>query len=89
MEFEFDQEKSLSNKTKHGIDFVETQIVWSDDDLIKLPSKYPDEERFLFIGMIDEKHYAVIATYRGDCIRIISARRARREEVEFYESGRA
>ena len=86
MDFEFDPKKSDGNKTKHGIDFIEAQELWSDVDLLEIPAKTSDEVRFLVIGKIDEKHWTGIITYRNDNIRIISVRRARNEEIELYES---
>ncbi len=46
MEFEFDLNKSLANKQKHGIGFIEAQILWEDPDLIEIPVKTGDEQRF-------------------------------------------
>ncbi len=86
MNFDFDINKSNSNKKKHGIDFVEGQLLWSDPDLIEIPAKYVDEPRFVLIGKIDDKHWSAIITYRENNIRIISIRRSRTEEVEIYES---
>lgn len=86
MNFEFDPEKSDTNSTKHGIDFVEAQGLWNDPDLLEIPAKTTDEPRFLVIGKIGEKHWTGIITYRSDNIRIISVRRARNEEIELYES---
>ncbi len=86
MEFEFDPEKSDTNKRKHEIDFVEAQALWDDPDLIEIPLKTNDEPRFLVIGRFSERHWSGIITYRGDKIRIISVRRSRKEEVDIYES---
>lgn len=86
MEFEFDPKKSESNKQKHGIDFYEAQELWDDPDLIEIPVKVGDEERFLVIGQISGKHWSGVITYRTEKIRIISVRRSREEEVEIYES---
>lgn len=86
MEFEFDSKKNDSNKTKHGIDFYEAQGLWNDPDLVEIPLRTGDEPRYLVIGRISEKHWSGIITYRGDKIRIISVRRARKEEVDIYES---
>ena len=86
MHFEFDPKKSDNNKNKHGIDFVEAQKLWNDLDLLEIPAKTTDEMKFLVIGKIDEKYWTGIITYRIDNIRIISVRRARDEEIEFYES---
>ena len=84
--FEFDAAKSESNRTKHGIDFDEAQGLWGDPMLLEIPAKTEDEPRYLVIGLIDGKHWSAVITYRGENIRLISVRRARKEEVAFYES---
>jgi len=85
-EFEFDPEKSAKNREKHGIDFIEAQSLWDDPDLLEIPAKTEDESRFIVIGLIGKKHWSGIITYRKNNIRIISVRRSRVEEVQFYES---
>ena len=78
--------KSEINNKKHGIDFEEAKKLWDDPNLIEIPAKTIDEPRYLIIGKIGEKHWSAIITYRGEKIRIISVRRARKEEVKIYES---
>ncbi len=84
MDFEFDSGKSDANK-KHGIDFVRAQFLWDDPDLIEIPARTSDEPRFVVIGRIGRRHWSAIITYRSDCVRIISVRRSRKEEVAIYE----
>jgi uncharacterized DUF497 family protein len=60
--------------------------LWNDPDLVEIPVKTSDEPRYLVIGKISGKHWSGIITYRGEKIRIISARRSRKEEVDLYES---
>ena len=86
MEFEFDPQKSESNKKKHGIDFNEAQALWDDPEVIEIPVRTSDESRFLAIGKISGKHWSGVITYRSGKIRIISVRRSRKEEVDIYES---
>jgi uncharacterized DUF497 family protein len=86
MGFEFDKQKSQTNKKKHGIDFIEAQALWNDLDRIEIPAKTIDEERFLIIGKISDKYWSTIITYRNEKIRIISVRRSRKEEIDIYES---
>jgi len=86
MRFEYDINKSLSNKKKHGIDFEEIQELWKDEKMVEILTPFEDEKRYLNIGKIKGKFYSVITTIRGDRIRIISARRSRKKEVEIYES---
>jgi uncharacterized DUF497 family protein len=85
VEFEFDASKSLANKKKHGIDFIEAQRLWLDSMLVEIPARTVDEPRFLVVGSIAGVHWSAVITYRDDRIGIISVRRSRREEVEIYE----
>ncbi len=85
MEFEFDPAKSASNLEKHGIDLDMVQVIWQDVMRAEIPARTADEPRWLVIGQIDGKHWSVVVTYRGQRIRIISARRSRKEEVALYE----
>jgi len=85
MNFEFDNDKSESNKKKHGISFIEAQILWKDPDRVEIPAKTIDEPRFVVIGRISDKYWSSIVTYRGENIRIISVRRSRKEEIRLYE----
>ena len=85
-DFEFDQTKSDSNLTKHGIDFVEAQKLWNDPMLLEIPAKTEDEPRYIVVGLIGVKHWTAVITHRNKNIRIISVRRARKSEVAIYES---
>ena len=84
--FEFDEAKSESNRDKHGIDFVDAQLLWTDPNLLQIPAKTIDEPRCLVVGLIQEKHWSAVITFRNENIRIISVRRSRSEEVALYES---
>lgn len=85
MDFEYDPTKSAANEAKHGIDFDQAQALWGDPWMLEVPAKTEDEPRFLSIGRIEGKHWAAIWTPRGDAVRIISVRRARKEEIGYYE----
>ncbi len=85
MQFEFDERKSRANKAKHGLDFVEAQSLWLDEQLIEIPARTTDESRFLVVGLIAGRHWSAVITYRSEAIRLISVRRARPEEVALYE----
>jgi uncharacterized DUF497 family protein len=86
MEFEFDEHKSQANKRKHGLDFVEAQVLWDDPELLEIPLESEDEQRLLAIGLVGSKHWTAIITYRQTRVRIISVRRSRDDERELYES---
>ena len=83
MEFEFDPRKSESNKTKHGIDFVEAQALWKSKHVL-LGAKDALEKRYLVIGKIGDDYWSAIITYRGATIRIISVRKSTAMEIGTY-----
>jgi len=90
MIFEYDENKNLINKSKHGIDFEQAKELWNDPFSFELPSSQSeDEDRFLVLGQINSKNYTAIITYRETNIRIISVRRSRQKEIKLYESIRA
>ena len=86
MEFEFDPAKSLANQKKHGIDFKAAQTIWHDDCRLEIPARVQGEPRHLVIGRIGNNYWSAIITYRRATIRLISVRRARKEERELYEN---
>lgn len=85
MKYEYDPNKSFANREKHGIDFEEAKALWQDVDVLQVRVNRPGEERYIIIGRIGGKHWTAVITYRGTYIRIISVRRARKEEVTLYE----
>ena len=85
MPFEYDANKSISNRRKHGIDFEEAKALWDDADLIELEVAYEGEPRFVVIGIIKGKCWTAVITYRDKAVRIISVRRSRAKEVDIYD----
>ena len=86
MVFEFDPDKSKRNKDKHGIDFVEAQLLWKDSRSIGFPAKSDDEPRFAMIAELNSKLWVAFYAIREGKIRIISVRRVRKAERKLYES---
>jgi len=85
--FEWDPRKAAGNLRKHGVRFSETISVFSDDLAITIydDGSDADERRYLTIGMgIKGRLLVVVYCYRGENIRIISARTADRGEREQY-----
>lgn len=87
MFFEFDPSKSAANAEKHGIDFIEAQALWEDDDALQIKAHDGPggEQRWLVIGRIGNRLWSAAVTYRLETIRIISVRRARRDEEQLYD----
>jgi len=86
MEFIYDPKKSAKNKEKHGINFEEAQILWEDPLRLEIPAKMEDEPRTMMIGKFKNKIWSAVITYRETKTRIISVRRAHKNEVLLYES---
>ncbi|MDR0875888.1 MAG: BrnT family toxin [Clostridiales Family XIII bacterium] len=84
-EFEYDPNKSKSNKEKHGIDFEEAKSLWKDSNKIQYSSKYKEEPRELLFAVYNGKHYTAVITKRNGKVRIISVRRSHEDEVRIYE----
>jgi hypothetical protein len=73
--FEYDENKSQINHSKHDINFNDAHLLWDDPDLVEIPAKSTrGETRFLVMGLINLKHWSAIITYRDKNIRIISVR---------------
>ena len=89
LSFEWDHRKAAANLRKHGVSFDDAQSAFSDERarLIDDPDHSSDEARFLLLGLGSSLRLLVVAhCYReaGGVIRIISARKATREEQQFY-----
>ena len=86
--FEWDDDKAKSNLAKHGVGFEEAATVFADplSWTIPDPAHSQVEDRFVIIGSsYHGKLLVVVHTERGDNIRVISARRASRQERKAYE----
>ncbi|MDE3225381.1 MAG: BrnT family toxin [Nitrospirota bacterium] len=77
MDFEWDEDKTRSNRRKHGVDFADAVPVLSDDHAVTIPDEQATEERFITIGLDAlGRMLVVVYVWRGERIRIISARKA-------------
>ena len=92
MKFEWDDEKNRLNKEKHGISFEEAKEVFDDPfQIAKLDYRFNYfEERWITVGATSKHKILVVAnlffTHDGqEVIRIISARKANKNERGYYE----
>jgi hypothetical protein len=86
-EFEWDHEKATANLQKHEVGFEEASTVFDDPQFITFLDEEhsSDEERYITIGFSVQNRLLMVAhTERNDLIRIISARRAVKNEEKFY-----
>lgn len=89
-EFEWDPRKAGVNRRKHGIDFADATAVFEDERALTVPDEITavDETRMLTLGRDAMARLLVVAyTWRGERIRLISARRATPNERRHYREG--
>jgi uncharacterized protein len=85
MSYQWNPDKVNSNQAKHGINFADAIAVFEDDFAITIEDQRHDEERFITIGMDAMGQILVVVyTWRGNEIRLISARKADRSERQQY-----
>jgi uncharacterized DUF497 family protein len=87
--FTWDERKNLANRRKHGISFKEAQTVFYDENAIRYfdPDHSTDEDRFIMLGLSYRLRMLVVChCFRESesIIRIISARKANRQEARAY-----
>jgi uncharacterized DUF497 family protein len=87
MEYEWDPDKAELNRRKHGVDFADAVLALEDEQALTISDPFSDEEeRFISIGADPSGSLLVVVyTWRGDRIRLISARRATKRERRYYE----
>ncbi|MEY2857466.1 MAG: hypothetical protein RLZZ74_1778 [Cyanobacteriota bacterium] len=87
IEFEWDEQKRLSNLQKHGIDFIRACKIFDSFTVEFEDNRYDySEDRCVAVGETNGQILTVVYTYRGGGIRLISARQATRYERNLYYS---
>ena len=88
-EFEWDDEKAVSNLKKHDVSFEEGATIFNDPRIATIPDPdhSKDEERFISIGVsVQNRLLVVVHTEREERIRLISCRKATSGERKIYET---
>jgi uncharacterized DUF497 family protein len=84
VEFEWDEDKRLSNLEKHELDFLAARRLFDGRPLFTTTNLHHDELRSVSTGVNEYRHYTVVWTEPDERIRIISFRRARNAEERNY-----
>ena len=87
MRFDWDEAKRQSNLFKHGFDFVGIEEVFAGDTVTILDDRFEyGEKRFLTLGLLQERVVVIAHTETEEMIRIISVRKAtKNEEISYFE----
>jgi len=86
-EFEWDERKAVSNLQKHDVAFADAVSAVEDDPFaLTISDDSSEEERFVTIGTdLLGRTLVVVYVWRGNRVRIVSARKATRRERRAYE----
>ena len=92
IKFEWNQSKAQSNLTKHGVSFEEAKSIFYDELAVQFydTEHFESEDRFIMLGMSNELNILTVChceRQENEIIRIISARKATKNERKFYEGG--
>lgn len=85
MDFEWDEAKRLKNIERHGIDFLDADILFGNPHLVAPGKTVDGEQRWLATGMIDEVYVTAFFSRRDRVIRVISMRSARNGERKRHQ----
>lgn len=85
MEFDWDENKRKANLRNHGIDFVGIDELFEGETVTILDDRFDyGEQRFVTFGMLEDRVVAVAHTETDDRIRVISMRKATKNEEKSY-----
>jgi len=90
IKFEWDNNKALKNLEKHKVSFEEASSVFYDEFAVQFydtEHSELEEDRFLLLGVSNKSRILMICHCEkksGNMLRIISARKATKNERKFY-----
>jgi len=88
MQYEWDEQKRLSNARKHGIDFRDAVEIFEGDTVLMEDDRFNyGEHRFVSLGPLQGRVIVVVHTEQAGVTRIISARKAIKHEQTIYLQG--
>jgi uncharacterized DUF497 family protein len=86
---QWDPEKATANLRKHGVDFADAETALHDEMAMTMPEDNPEEQRFVTLATDAlGRLLVVVYEWRGDDVRLISARKANSSERRQYEGKR-
>ena len=86
MDFEWDEGKRAINLEEHGLDLIDATLLFDGRPVFTYPSPRHGEERFVTVGLMANRFFAIVWTERAKAVRLISFRRARDAEERKYRT---
>jgi len=88
MQYDWDEQKRLSNARKHGIDFQDAVEIFERDTVLMEDERFNyGEHRFVSLGLLRGRVIVVVHAEQAGVTRIISARKATKYEQRIYLEG--
>jgi uncharacterized protein len=88
MQYEWDEQKRVSNASKHGMDFRDAVEIFAGDTVLMEDDRFDyGERRFVSLGLLKGRVIVVVHVEQGGVTRIISARKATKYEQSIYFQG--
>ncbi len=85
MNFEWDEAKRKNNLNKHGLDFVDATLVFSEATFTFTDDRFDyEEDRFITFGILRGEVVVIAHTEREEAVRVISMRKATKNEQKLY-----
>jgi uncharacterized DUF497 family protein len=88
IEYEWDEDKRLSNLERHGLDFRSAYLVYENPGKLTLKSRYSNEPRLVDVAEVGGRVVVLVYTLRREAVRCISFRYAKRKERRIYDEQR-
>jgi uncharacterized DUF497 family protein len=85
IEYEWNEDKRLSNLERHGLDFRRAYLVYENPGKLTLKSRYSHEPRLVDIAEVEGRAMVLVYTLRRDAVRCISFRYAKRKERRMFD----
>ncbi len=86
MRYSFDKKKRATNLDKHGLDLADAKLVIESGLTVTFEDRRFDygEQRYVTIGPLKDELVVVVTTENDDEVRIISMRKASKDEKTIY-----
>lgn len=82
--YEWDETKRLSNIEKHAVDFIDAPLFFENAVVLGVSAVATEEVRFIAVGRLQGRYITTVFVERQGKTRIISMRKARKNERERY-----
>lgn len=88
MDYEWDEDKRLSNIRKHGLDFMDADLVFKASIKVTVDAAHADDDRYVDLAEVNGRVLMLVYSLRQQTVRCISLRVASRRERKLYDEAK-